>query len=240
MAVQRAPRAGGSALKKRAAMITAAAGLIATVPPIVTALRASPTTEQVGNGNSANTNSTVNSHNSTVTNTFKTYLTAWVEGVKSMAGVSKAATPAVLAHATSSAQAAAPAAAVSMTQNSGEPEPGAVGYVVSNASLINGATWIVEPSRVPRLLQFAFVAEAVSDDGKLGRLDATLSRDGKEICTISLNSRTSSLSGDVRMGESTCHDMLPGNSGATYRAKVKASEMVPVRIALRSVVATKR
>jgi CarboxypepD_reg-like domain len=120
------------------------------------------------------------------------------------------------------------------------PEPGAVGRLVTNASLINDATWAVEPSRVNRLLTFSFYVEASSNGDKVGNLDATLFRQGKDICTISLNSKTSPLSSGVRNDRASCYDTLASNSGAVYRAKIKASEMVPVKVVLYVVDAVKK
>jgi CarboxypepD_reg-like domain len=121
-----------------------------------------------------------------------------------------------------------------------EPEPGAIGRLVTNSSLINDATWTVEPSRVNRLLTFSFYVEASSSGDKVGNLDATLFRQGKDICTISLNSKTSPLSAGVRNDRAICYDTLASNSGAVYRVKVKASEMVPVKIVLQVVDAVKK
>jgi CarboxypepD_reg-like domain len=120
------------------------------------------------------------------------------------------------------------------------PEPGAVGRLVTNASLINDATWAVEPSRVNRLLTFSFYVEASSNGDKVGNLDATLFRQGKDICTISLNSKTSPLSSGVRLDRASCYDTLVNNSGAIYRVKVKASEMVPIKVVLSTVDAVKK
>jgi hypothetical protein len=93
---------------------------------------------------------------------------------------------------------------------------------------------------VNRLLTFSFSLEASSNGDKVGNLDATLFREGKNLCTISLNTKTSPLRGGVRFDNAVCYDTLISNSGATYRAKVKTLEMTPVKIVLNAVDAVKK
>ncbi|AFY44368.1 hypothetical protein [Nostoc sp. PCC 7107] len=112
------------------------------------------------------------------------------------------------------------------------PQPGDIGRVVRNASLINEATWTVEPSPVNRVLTFKFYVEAASNGDKIGSVNATLFREGKDICTISVSSKTSPQSGGVHYEGSNCQDTLVKNSGATYGAKVKVLEMTPTKIYL--------
>jgi len=207
---------------------TIAAG-IAIVPPAITAFRASPTAAQTGTGNVAVIGSTVGSNNVTT----NTYLSMWVEGARTIVGSNPR--PVVIQSGPSPTQTAtAPALATAPGANleSKEPERGAIGRLVINASLMNDASWSPEPSRVPRLLTFILRAEATSSDEKQGTMDATLFRDGRDVCTVSLNTKTSPLGSGVRWSDATCTDSLPPNGVVTYKAKVKAVEMTPVTVRL--------
>jgi hypothetical protein len=235
MSDQSASKKSSFSVKNWAVIITAVSSIIAIVPPLISAMRSNPSVSVSGTGNTSNVGSTVNSNNSIVNN----YFSSWVDGVQKLTGLGgnpaaiSSSTPTLVAQPTSTAQ-------TSPSTVDAEPEPGAVGRLVVNPSLINDATWTTEPSRVNRLLTFSFHVEAASNGNKVGSLDTTLFREGKDICTISLNTKTSPLSGGVRLDNAVCYDTLASNSGATYRAKVKASEMTPVKIVLNYVDAVKK
>lgn len=200
--------------------------LIGIVPPAITALRSTPTVSQPGNGNTANIGSTVNSNNQTQ----NTYLSMWVEGARTILGAAPRSVQASTRPGVVPDPLEAPAAGVPQTRL--EPEPGALGNLVVNASLMNDATWGPEPSRVGRLLNFRFHVEASEVADKVGMLDVTLSREGKDVCTISLNTKTSPFNNGVRWGNSDCLDTLAPNAVAAYRARVKAADMVPMAVRL--------
>ena len=135
----------------------------------------------------------------------------------------------------------APPAAAPMTNTDGiEPEPGALGRLVTSASLLNDATWTADASRINRQLKFGLHVEA-SGSGELnGLLNVTLSRDGKDVCTLALNSRTSYNVNGVRKGETYCADVLPANVTAHYRARISSSAMTPLEVTLTHVDASRR
>ncbi len=215
-------------------------GLIGTVigivPPAITALRPTPGNTQNGNGNTINQGSTVNSNNTNNT----TYLSMWTDGMKTIFGtprvqpaqhgvsqIQRIQTPSEPNHIPTETK-----SDMSLTAQTATPEPGAVGRLVDNASLANEATWSPEVSRVNRLLTFHFRAEATASDENPGTLDATLSRDGKDVCTISLNTQTSANSNGVRYANSICSDTVSAGSSYTYRAKVNVSGMIPIGVRL--------
>lgn len=120
------------------------------------------------------------------------------------------------------------------------PEVDALGILVMNASLLNNATWEPEISRITRSVNFRFYVEAVTDSEKYGYVNVTLTRDGKDICTISLNSKMSDSGKGVRRDEASCKDTLQSKSAVVYRAKVVASEMIPIVVKLIRVDAVKK
>lgn len=202
--------------------------LIGIVPPVITAVRAIPTVSQPGNGNTANIGSTVNSNNQT----HNTYVSMWVEGARTLFG----AAPKTIQIQASNKAGVIPEPleppAAGVPQAKLEPEPGALGNIVLNASLMNDATWGPEASRVGRLLNFRFHVEAAEVADKVGTLDVTLNREGKDVCTISLNTKTSPFTNGVRWSNSDCLDTLAPNAAVTYRARVKAADMVPMAVRL--------
>ncbi|MDB5800606.1 MAG: hypothetical protein JWL63_1545 [Rhodocyclales bacterium] len=221
-----------SKLKLWIAVVSAITAAVAIIPPAITVLRATPSVSQTGTGNSAVIGSTVGSNNQTT----NTYLSMWVEGTRALVGISPTSQLTMVPAPAPGAQAASPAASASpspaLASEPKDAEPGALGRVVDNASLMNAATWSPEPSRVARLLTFYLHVEATGTDEKQGSIDVALSREGRDVCTLSLNSRTSPISGGVHYGNSTCHDTLPANEMATYKTKVRSVEMSPVVIRL--------
>jgi hypothetical protein len=200
------------------AAVGAVGAAIAIIPPMVTAFRSGPGFNQQGTGNTAISGSTVNSNNRTNI----TYVSMWVDGLRAMVG-------------------AKPLQSVlTINEENLVPEPGAIGTIVSNASLMGDATWSPEPSHINRFLSFYLHAEATGPDDKVGSVDATLARDGRDICTISLNTRTSPLGNGVRWGSSSCHDTLPANVTATYRARIKATDMSLIVVRLDRVDAVRK
>jgi hypothetical protein len=121
-----------------------------------------------------------------------------------------------------------------------DPEPGAIGRLVNNASLINGATWGPEPSRVNRLLHFDFHVEARAGSEDQGLLNVTLAREGRDVCTISLNSKTSPNHQGVRWGNATCTDTLPAQGNVQYQTRVQATDMLPIKVVLERVDAVRK
>lgn len=121
-----------------------------------------------------------------------------------------------------------------------DPEPGAIGRLVNNASLINGATWGPEPSRVQRLLRFDFHVEARAASEDQGLLNVTLAREGKDVCTISLNSKTSPNHQGVRWGHASCNDTLPAHGNVQYATRVQATDMLPIKVVLERVDAVRK
>ena len=121
-----------------------------------------------------------------------------------------------------------------------EPEPGSLGRIVHNASLINEATWSPEPSRVNRLLTFHFEVEARATNETQGIINMTLFRQGKDVCTISLNTKTSPNHDGVRWGNAICNDTVPANANVQYRTRVQAAEMLPIKILLAYVDAVRK
>lgn len=219
-----------SKLKLWIAVVSAISAAVAIIPPAITVLRASPSVSQTGTGNSAVIGSTIGSNNKTT----NTYISMWVEGTRALVGISPKSQLTMVPAPAPGAQPASPAASPSsaLASEPKEPEPGALGHVVENASLMNAATWGPEPSRVARLLTFYLHVEATGADEKQGSIDVALSREGRDVCTLSLNSKTSPISGGVHYGNSTCHDTLPANEMATYKTKVRSVEMSPVVIRL--------
>ncbi|RZL03364.1 MAG: hypothetical protein EOP36_05115 [Rubrivivax sp.] len=224
-----------SATKIWLAVLSTITAGIAIVPPMIAAFRASPSASQNGNGNTAVIGSTVGSNNQTN----NSYLSMWVEGARTIVGTNTR--PAVVMPMGQAVpMSLQPALNPVVVAEFKEPEPGATGRIVTNASLMNEATWSPEPSRVPRLLTFVLRAEAIGSDEKPGTLDATLAREGRDICTVSLNTRTSPMGSGVRWADAVCTDTLPANGSATYKAKVKAFEMSPVAVRLTHVDSVKR
>lgn len=119
-----------------------------------------------------------------------------------------------------------------------KPEADALGVLVTNASL-KDATWQPEVSRIKRSLGFRFYVEAITDGKKHGFVNVTLAREGKDICTISLDSATPWIAGN-RREEASCIDTLPSDSAVIYRARIEASEMTPVVVKLIRVDAVKK
>lgn len=209
---------------------------IAIVPPAITALRPTPSNTQNGDGNTITQGSTVNSNN---TNN-ATYVSMWIDGMKTIFGaprvqsaqhevspIQRIQKPSEQNHVPTETK-----SDMSLIAQTATPEPGAVGRLVDNASLANEATWSPEVSRVDRLLTFHFRAEATASEENPGTLDATLSRDGKDVCTISLNTQTSANSNGVRYANSICSDTVSAGSSYTYRAKVNVSGMMPIGVRL--------
>ncbi len=210
------------------AVVGVAGALIGIVPPMITAMRSVPTVSQPGNGNTANVGSTVNSNNQTQ----NTYVSMWFEGARTIFGAApKSAQVQAMARSGVVPDPLEPPAA-GVPQAKLEPEPGALGSLVVNASLMNDATWSPEPSRVGRLLNFRFHVEASEVADKVGTLDVTLSREGKDVCTMSLNTKTSPFNNGVRWSNSDCLDTLAPNATVAYRARVKAADMVPMAVRL--------
>jgi hypothetical protein len=206
-----------SNVKVKLAVISALTGIIAIVPPLISAVRTGPAISQSGTGNSA----TVGSNNHTTNN----YVSMWFEGAKTMVGVNQK--PVISTPTTSS--------------ESIQPEVGAIGTIVTNASLLNEIKWRPDPSRITRLLSFSFHVEATSPYDKQGSLDVTLAREDKDICTISLNNKTSrDYVPGVKAGDAACQDTLVANASASYTAKVKATEMRPLVIRLNHVSASRK
>lgn len=211
------------------ALVGVIATAIGVVPPVITAMRATPTVSQPGSGNTANIGSTVNSNNQTQ----NTYVSMWVEGARTIFGAAPrsaqvqvaAAKPGVVPDPLEPPAAGVP-------QSKLVPEPGALGNIVVNASLMNEATWSPEPSRIGRLLNFRLHVEAAEVVDKVGTLDVTLSREGKDVCTISLNTKTSPFANGVRWSNSDCLDTVMPNMTVAYRARVKAADMVPMAVRL--------
>jgi hypothetical protein len=234
------PRKPRNTVKVWLAILSTVAAGIAIVPPTITAFRASPTSSQSGTGNVAVVGSTVGSNNQTLNETHNTFLSMWVEGARTIVGAQPKAVlvqpvqAAQLAPQPPQAQAAATPVALSMAEPA-TPEPGTVGRLVDNASLMNDATWSPISSRGTRLLSFIFRVEATVDEGKQGTLDATLAREGRDVCTVSLNTQTSPFNSGVRWGIATCADRLPADAAASYHVRVKAVELVPVTVRLVSV-----
>ncbi|WP_152606485.1 hypothetical protein [Aquabacterium sp. NJ1] len=216
------------------AVVGVAGSLIGIVPPVITALRSIPTVSQPGNGNTAMVGSTVNSNNQTQ----NTYVSMWVEGARTIFGAAPKSAQVAARSGVIPEPLEPPAAGVPQAKL--EPEPGALGTIVVNASLMNDATWGPEPSRVGRLLNFRFHVEASEVADKVGTLDVTLSREGKDVCTISLNTKTSALARGVRWGNSDCLDTLAPNAVVAYRARVKAADMVPMAVRLDAVHAVRK
>jgi hypothetical protein len=233
------------------AIIGVAGAAVAIVPPAITALRASPTVSQAGGNGTAIIGSTVDSHDRidnrishhATTTTTNNYWSMWKAGAAAMLGGGPSARPAAPGQATPEALLQQQPTAAGLPPPAPEPkeaEPGALGTLVNNASLLDSATWSPEASRVTRLLTFRLHAEGVSAEDKPGHLDATLTRDGHDVCTISLNTRTTRQAQGVRWDEAICHDTLVANQQVTYLAKVKASDMSPEVIRLESVNAVRK
>lgn len=208
------------------AVVGVVGSLIGIVPPVITAVRSIPTVSQPGNGNTAIIGGTVNSNNQTQ----NTYVSMWIEGARTIFGAAPRSAQASARSGVVPDPLEPPAAGVPQVKL--EPEPGALGNLVVNASLMNNATWGPEPSRVGRLLNFRFHVEASEVADKVGTLDVTLSREGKDVCTISLNTKTSPFANGVRWSNSDCLDTLAPNAAVAYRARVKAADMVPMAVRL--------
>ncbi|HEY4214098.1 MAG TPA: hypothetical protein VGM84_21665 [Steroidobacteraceae bacterium] len=220
-------RANGGNLKLWTGVISVGLAAIAVVPPVVATLNPHPTYSQGGHDNQQFNGGTFNSNTQTTNNNF---FSRWKQGVRQIVGKSSESV-AVPDAPGPQARAAEPKTA----------EPGALGTIVSNASLLNDSTWSPEVSRVTRLLTFAVRLEAVANGDKFGSINVVLARDGRNVCTISLNTQTSTKNGaGVRWGSSTCYDTLPANGAASYHAKVNAMEMTPITISLSSVQARQK
>jgi hypothetical protein len=136
--------------------------------------------------------------------------------------------------------AAAPVAVAATPMGIIEPEPGALGRLVTNASLISDATWSPEPSRVNRLLNFEFHVEARPTTEAAGLINVTLTRSGKDVCTVSLNTKTSPASAGVHWGVAYCSDSLLSQADVQYKTRVQATEMVPIKVVLTRVDAVRK
>ena len=215
----------------RIAVIGAIVAVIAVIPPLVTAWRSMSGMSQQGTGNTQINGRDINSNNQTN----NTFVSMWVDGVRTLVGTNSKPVASMPAPMQRPAQALDSQPATKPQPVPSTPEPGAIGAIVSNASLLGDATWSPDPSRVNRFLTFYLRAEAIGTNDKFGSLDATLAREGKDVCTISLNSQTSPLANGVRWGSSTCHDTLPANASVTYRARVKATDMNPIVVRLERV-----
>jgi hypothetical protein len=121
-----------------------------------------------------------------------------------------------------------------------EPEPGALGRLVLNASLISEATWSPEASRVNRLLHFNFHVEARPITEAPGLINVTLTRAGKDVCTVSLNNKTSHMSSGVYWGDASCTDTLPTMANVTCTSRVQANGMMPIKVVLTEVQAVRK
>lgn len=222
--------------KKWAAVLGGVAVVLtAIIPPAVTALRQASNVAASGSGVAigGNVSATTNSSN---TNIVQTYFSAWADGAQTLAGADRTARPP--AQGSPSPQ---PTATLGTSnQQASNPEPGALGQLVTNASLMNDASWTVESSRVPRLLRIDLRVEGVPEPDKLGAIDVTLFREGKDVCSVNVNSRTSPRTNQATSDHVSCQDSLVGGRSFTYKARVKATAMTPIKVVLAGVHAVKQ
>jgi len=165
------------------------------------------------------------------------YGAAWANGWRVLTG----ATPAPASMPASRVAPVDPASSPSLPRQVSAES--AIGYLARNVSLLQDATWSLGPYQEPRLLQFKVVAEAFQEDlQKLGTLHVTISREGANICTLSLNTASSnrrSQKPNVITANASCPDQVAAGARYTYRAKVVASDMKATVLEFETAYATK-
>ena len=208
---------------KRWKLIAAGVALVAgaVVPPIAGLFSKGTTITISGGASGPIAGRDVTDNRSWVTN----YVTVWKAGAYAIAGKEVSAESLIENAPSGAGQPAAEAL-------DGKPRPGDLGRLVTNTSLLNGSTWTLSPSPIGRLVSFDVRAVAEVDGDKAGRLDAVLSRDGKEVCSLSLTSATSHRKDALRYENTACQDVVPAGVSYTYQAKVKATQVNPMTLAM--------
>lgn len=121
-----------------------------------------------------------------------------------------------------------------------EPLSWSQGQLANNVSLIGTAMWAPEKSKFTRFINLRFNVRATTNGtNNYGSVNATLYREGKDICTISLNSKTSGSNSGVYSEWADCKDTLSGNDAVIYRARIVSSEINLVSVGLESVNSTR-
>lgn len=229
-----------SSIRVWLALLATAGAAVGIVPPAITALKSKPTVSQQGNGNVAigeiktDSHDVINTdaHTESHTTYLSMYQSMWMAGVRTLVGADTGKARTADIAMTPPAAGLPPNAQAQAQAQALAPERGALGRLLTHGSLMNESSWSPEPSQVRRLLSFALRVEATAPDDKQGTLDATLYRDGHDVCTLSLNTRTSPLGSGVRWADAACTDTLAPHASVTYKAKVRASEMTPVTVRL--------
>lgn len=120
------------------------------------------------------------------------------------------------------------------------PENLSLGRLGTNISLIDGSTWSTGSSCAERVLVFDLIGEAAPIDDQLGHANMTLRRDGKAICTFSINSLSSNKGQSGRYTIADCRDTLSKGIEPVYSIEAKSTNMTLTNITARSIDARKR
>lgn len=120
------------------------------------------------------------------------------------------------------------------------PKDLSLGRIATKISLLNDATWTAPTSPIPRKLHFAFEGFASYIEGvRIGRVQMTLLREGRELCTISLTTAGSPANNrGVGDKSPSCSDEIPQDQTFTYRARVTADGLTPEKVLVTAVEAT--
>lgn len=116
---------------------------------------------------------------------------------------------------------------------------GALGSLAQDTSLIDGATWKLEPAPGDRTIHIDFRVEAEASGEVTGRVTARLIDSSNQVvCTVGANSATSSRNGRVFWDACQVNNYVaPASTSTIFRAEVKSEGATPLRVTLKSVYA---